>query len=179
MFDPRSRPVYALIAVAGVLELAILLLTDFTFDNRVFLRLFVSLLALLGAGLIARRYGMPRIATALEMLALPGISGAMISTGTFTATAVSRPFADAWLSAADQVLGFNWVSLFELYQRHPELVTLSRQAYTSLFAQLPLIPLALVACGRAERAWAFITACAGAGVACAVIHPFSRRPGLT
>lgn len=177
LLDPRSKLVYSLLAGAGAVELAILLLTSFTFDNVVFLRLFTSLLTFLVAGLLARRYGLPRIATCLEMLALPAVIGALIGTGAFMATAISHPLADDMLSSVDQALGLDWVGLFRFYQRHPELVPAARSIYFSMVPQLSIIPLILVATGREGRAWVFITAYALAGIGTVVIYPLAPAAG--
>lgn len=166
-----------MVAAAALAEMAIILLSDFTFGKPVYFQMFASFAAVMCSGLLARRYGMARVGTALETLVLPLLAGAMISTGTFMTTAIARPFADTWLVAADQALGFDWRALFSVYQEHPRLVALSRYAYTSMFIQLPLIPLALVVLRREDRAWTFATAWAVAGAVCAAIHPFFPAAG--
>lgn len=175
--DQRAHTVYALVVGVAVLEVSMLLLGRFTFDNTIFLRLFMTFVTLLLCGLAARRYGMPRVATGLEMLALPGLVGALIGTGAFMVTALARPMADDLLSRADVFLGFDWVGLFRFYQRHPNILPFARLAYFSMLALLAIIPLALVITGREARAWVFITAYAFAGVATVAIHPFFPAAG--
>lgn len=175
--DQRSITFYALLACAGGVELAVLLLSDVTFDSRAFQHVFASLLVLLGCGLVARRYGLLRIATALEMLALPSITGALVGTGAFMVTPFALPLADRWLGAADRALGFDWLALFRFYQRHPEILPWARRAYFSMVPQLSLVPLVLVAVRCEQRAWTFLTAYAAAGVITVAVYVLAPAAG--
>ncbi len=175
--DPRSRPLYVLILGAAAIELAVLYLSDFTMSANVILKMFVLLVGIALAGLIIRRYGNPKIAGMLEAFALPPIVGALTAVSTVFLTTVSFPFADDMLSGLDQMLGFNWLTLFAVYQKYPAVLYLSDWAYSSIYLQLSVIAVALFWTDRASRGWTFMTAWALASLITVLIYPFFPAAG--
>lgn len=171
-FDPRSYIVYAIVATMLAAELAAIALTDFRLSAGAFLPLFGIFLWMAMSGLLARRYGHPRIALFLEVLSLPTLLGGLTAAGSSLLAAISGPFVDHALSAADAAIGFDWLALFRFYQRHDWVTDLSRVAYTSLFLQLAVLPCLMVYREQRSLAWTFVTAWALASLMAVCAFPF-------
>jgi membrane-associated phospholipid phosphatase len=175
--DIRSRPLYALILMAAAVELMVLYFSDFTISPNVILKMFFLLVWIALAGLAVRRYGSPKIAGMLEAFALPPIVGALTAVSTVFLTTISYPFADAMLANADKALGFDWLSLFSVYQKYPMVLYLSDWAYSSIYLQLAVVAVALFATDKSGRGWTFMTAWAIASLITVLIYPFFPAAG--
>ena len=171
-FDPRSYAAYTLVVAMLAAELAAVLLTDFRLSAGAFLPLFGVFMWMAMSGLLARRYGHPRMALFLEALSLPTLLGGLTSAGTSLLAAVSGPFVDHALSAADAAIGFDWLALFRFYQGHDWVTDLSRCAYTSFFLQLAVLPCLMVYRDQRALGWSFITAWALASLMTVCAFPF-------
>ncbi len=176
-FDPRSRPLYAMILVALLIEIAVLAMSDFVVPINALVSAFVVLAWVAVAGLMFRRYGSRKVSGMLEAFALPPIVGALTAISTVFLTTISLPFADTQLDAADKAIGFDWLSLFAYYQRYPALLNASDWAYSSIYLQLSVIAVALFATNRSDRGWTFMTAWAVASVITVLIYPFFPAAG--
>ncbi len=177
LLDPRSRFVYGLALIALVAEGAAMAAFGFTLEHRGFrLSLFWTLWLLFSA-LLARKYGFGRAAICLEAVFLPILLGSLIAAGTFMTTILSEGFSDDWLIHADRMLGFDWVALWRMYQASPTLLMSSAWIYDTFLMQLGIVPMLLIAFGRSDRLWVFLTAWAMAGLATALIHPFFPTEG--
>jgi membrane-associated phospholipid phosphatase len=175
--DPRSRPLYIGILAAFVIEGIVILASDFTMSANVLLKIFIALIWIAAAGLVFRRYGSKKVSGMLEAFALPPIVGALTAMSTVLLSAVSLPFADELLNRADKAIGFDWLALFSLYQRHGWLLWLSDWAYSSIYLQLAVISVMLFATGRSDRGWTFMTAWAVASLFTVLVYPFFPAEG--
>jgi membrane-associated phospholipid phosphatase len=175
--DPRSRPLYAIILAAIVIELTILFASDFTVSLNVIVKIFFFLIWVAFAGLAIRRYGSPKIGSILEAFALPPIVGALTAVSTVFLTTVSYPFADPMLANADKAIGFDWLSLFAIYRDNPLIVYFSDWAYSSIYLQLTVVAASLFIVNRSQRGWEFMTAWALASLITVLIYPFFPASG--
>lgn len=176
-FDPLSYPVYGLAALAVLVETVIIQISDFTLPPNVYLSLFYVTLLLALVGLIARSYGMVRIAIALEAIALPTIIGALTAVATILLSAVAMSFVDDRLAAADRFLGFDWLAFYRFNLDHGWLIEISRYAYKSIAWQAPLAPLMLSLIAGRRRFWQFMCAWAIASILTVAIYPFAPAAG--
>jgi membrane-associated phospholipid phosphatase len=103
------------------------------------------------AYLICRKFKLPRIgAFALVVSQLVAIlsTGAVLS---YLAATLNFPLIDVQLAAADRLLGFNWLTMFNWVKAHPAVDRLLFLSYWSSFFQLLLIAIILSAAGRFDR----------------------------
>ncbi len=175
--DAKSRPLFAILGCALLIELAYLAISDFTISPSIALSAFSSLIFMLAGALLARRYGNPNIAVFLEALTLPVIMGALTVTGLSFLAAHSAPFADQWLIAADRTLGFDWMKLYRFYETHPILFPVSAHLYRSMLLQLPFVALSVFFLCSRQRGWIFLTAWGVASIITALIFPFFTAQG--
>lgn len=153
-FGPMARWVYACIAGYVVIAAPLFLWRGFTVNGEVWLT--VGLWPLLVAGgLMLRRLGAQRGATALESIGLIHAQGFMSIWFFFAIARYSGPWADGTLAGWDRALGFSWVDFLHLAQ--PYLSTL-RAAYHTFGWQPTLILLTLAWLSRHRTAWIFVTA---------------------
>lgn len=176
-YDPRSLPVFALLACALGIELVVLWASDFYLGRSRLVRQFFWFLLLLMLAMFVRRRHLPRIALLLEALAVPGIAAGLGVTGTVFLAAVSGPFVDQALDRADQALGFDFLALLQFYRDHPQIATASRFAYLSFAIQAALVPPLLALEGDGQRMWTFLTAWCLSLAIVVLIFPFAPAAG--
>lgn len=176
-FDPRSYPVYAIVFGLLALNIGAILATDFTlrFDNR--LGLFCVAAFFTGLGLLARTYGMSRVATAFEIMFLPTVSGALAIVASALLCRVSAPPVDAMLARADQSLGLDWLALLQFYKDHDWLIPASEYAYRLMMQQMYLVPIFLLIAGKHQQAWLFVSAWSITALITALVFPLFPAVG--
>lgn len=176
-WDRRAAPVLVLWLMLLSFETAYIAATDLSFQTSLGLQIFGFLLWLLGTGFLARHYGMTRVGDTLQGLALPSVFGSSVVVLTVILTRHSLPFADARIVAMDKALGLDWPALLTVYRDNDLLTKVSRFAYRSMLAQLPVLCVLLFLTGKTARAWTFINAWALALFVVALIHPFFTALG--
>ena len=87
-----------------------------------------------------------------------GFTGSVLASVLTVYSGRRFPLTDHALAAVDRALGFDWVALLQLFDRHPWLNTILQAAYRSIIAQVLLIIVALALTGQAERVYRFLTA---------------------
>lgn len=174
-FDPRSGPLYLMLATAfGTVILAIKE-TDFTVGHGPLVGTFFVAIWITVSALAARRYGMARTALILEAVSVPLIIGALTVAATVMLCAISAPFADRTLDAADRSMGFDWLALYRFYQAHPLVLSASGVVYGSYVFQDIAVPILLAAMGR--DVWGFLTAWAISLVVAVILFPMLPAAG--
>jgi hypothetical protein len=68
------------------------------------------------------------------------------------------PMTDAALAAADRLVGFDWMGLLHLLDRHPGVNAVLRTAYDTIIGQIPLIIAVLAVTRHAHRMYRFMIA---------------------
>lgn len=176
--DPLSYPVYAMIALTLSAETIVLLATNFSIDLTKFLPPFFGVLWMAICALLARAYGLPRIALIFEASSLPVIIGVLTGFGSIMLSrlALADP-VDAMLVAADRRLGLDWIAWLEFYRRNPWAMTFSNFAYMSMFLQLTIVPMVLFLFGHRARGWTVISAWTLAGAISWAVFPFFPTHG--
>ena len=84
------------------------------------------------------------------------------------------PFADDWLSAADKILGLDWLSYYRLLDRSPLLWTTMDAAYKSIVYQVPALIAILCITNQIGRLYVFFAAqilCLMSVIAIAILTP--------
>lgn len=173
LFDPRTRLIYAFLAaelVCGVILLAVL---GFSIDPPI-LRMFAVWPSLAVCGMLLRRLGYNAVGGAVEATGLTVSQGALSLLVLVPLAAISAPFADKTLSAADIALGFDWQSYVRLSVPWQDPL---RFAYRSFLWQEVVVIGALFASGRSDRCWQFVTAVTIALAITMVIFPFFPAQG--
>ena len=171
MVEPLAIPAYAIIAIGIAASAVLVPLAGFSIAPSVwpifFLWPFVAI-----AGMLLRRVGHPKLATATEATALVYGQGLSYLLVLFPLTAIAAPFADNRLAAADQALGFNWTvyAWFVAPVIDPLVI-----AYKS-FAWQPLIVVAALV-NAPRRLWNFVTAAVIAILITTIIYPFAPARG--
>lgn len=177
LIDPRARFIYGLaVAMLVAASLATYAL-GLTFSGTRLGQVYLSLLWLLVAALVSRRYGFARVATLFEASLLPPLLGGLAVATTFISAWISLPFADHALVRLDAAVGFDWRRAFALYQDRPWLLELSTQAYRSFFKQLLILPVILILTGHATRFWTFLTAWALSSLITATVFAVAPAVG--
>jgi membrane-associated phospholipid phosphatase len=100
---------------------------------------------------------MPSFAAALEIIGFGFLATILVLILTYFAIALDLPLADVKLDAMDRALGFDWLSFIRFVDSHPKLSGLLFQAYQTISFQILLIPIALIVCGKVQRAYAMMT----------------------
>ena len=129
---------------------------------------------MLAGGMMMRRLGWSRVATAVECF---GIASGLAWSSFLVLTplaSISAPFADPLLDRADRALGFDFILYAEAVR--PWIAILAH-SYKSYNWQPVLIVVFLCWTGRTTRCWKFITAGALALVVTAMIFPFFPAEG--
>ena len=158
VIDPLSKPVYAVLGFALGAEVAILAASNFYLGTPSLPLNLAQLIALAIAAAFVRGLGFERAALFIEAICILPIAGALAVTATVFMAAISGPFADPWLAAADRALGFDFKALVQFYGQHPWIATLSRYAYMSFAIQASLVPVLLALAGRGRRMWILFNA---------------------
>lgn len=173
MTERRALPAYALVALGLLLTAIAVPLAGFTVAPSVwtgfFLMPFIAV-----AGMLARRIGLSRLATALESGALLYGQGLSLLLLLFPLAAFSAPYADAALAKADSALGFDWVAYARLIEPAIDPLVL---AYKSFHWQPALLIAALIATAQTDRLWRLVTAASVAGLATAALFPLFPARG--
>jgi hypothetical protein len=84
----------------------------------------------------ARRLGWPRTGLVLEYVSLMMAVGLALAVMTYACSALSGPWMDASLRAADRALGFDWLTWFHFITGHPLLGSMLHTLYSSLVVQV-------------------------------------------
>lgn len=172
-FEPLSRPFYVLFTAQLVAGFVLITSLGFTIAPQVWWA-GISWPAMLLGGLMMRRLGWLRPATAMECFALIcGQAWASFLVLTPLA-AISAPFVDPMLDSADKALGFDFLAYAEAVK--PYLYPLAL-AYKSFHWQPLLIIGFLSWTGRTAMCWKFITAGAVALAITTIIFPFFPAEG--
>lgn len=169
--DRRAHLLYALLGLWLLVCVAALASSQFTIGSRGLVIAFVGFCWVGVSGLLARRYGHPRVAICLETFAIPPIIGSLAFVSSVFMAAISGDFVDPGLEAVDRALGFDWKALFDFYVQQPMLADLSRTAYYSFALQLSFIPLLALAFGRTDTVWTYLLAYLLAVLATIAIFP--------
>jgi membrane-associated phospholipid phosphatase len=175
--DPRSYPVYAVLAAGLGIELIVLAVSDFHLGGRGMAMQLGQMCLFVAIAWFSRRHAFPAVATLLEAIAVPGIAGALAVTGTVYLAAVSVPFIDPALDAADRAIGFDFMTLLALYREQPWLASISRYAYVSFAIQGASVPAILALCGARRRLWILLNAWVLSLLIAVVIFPFAPAAG--
>jgi len=152
-------------------------MTGFTLSPAMLLALPIWAPLLCVGSALLRRYDRPRISGWLEATGLIYVQGLSMLFLLFPLTALSAPFADAQLAAADRALGFDWPSFARWVAHSPMATNCAVFAYNS-FAWQPFLVIGGLFAARLEvRAWQVVTAAAVAALATALIYPFAPALG--
>lgn len=177
LFDRRSIPVYGSIGIIAIMDLCVLAFSDFYLGRSTIVRTFPGLILLVALALYLRRRHLERFGLALEAIAIPTLAGVLAVTGTTFLAAVSGPFVDSALHAADRSLGFDFPALAEFYRQHPALATASRHAYFSFGVQLAVVPCLLAVANLRRSLWVYLTGWCLALYLSTLIFPFAPAQG--
>jgi hypothetical protein len=115
---------------------------------------------------------MPFVAAALETVGFGFLITVPVLLLTYFAVAAGFPLADARLDAMDRALGFDWLGFIRFIDARPALSSLLIDAYQSISFQLLILPIALIAFGKLQRAYALIGGYALLCVAASAIATF-------
>lgn len=150
--------------IAGVV-VAVLLASEFYVDPSGYVAIFAIAALYWWFGLRNAHKapgGNPRVFFSLTALAQIMLAIPVILTLTYLTTSVSLPLLDTRLLAWDRALGFDFLSLLDFVNRHPELIPLIARAYGSINFQMILMVLALPLAGcylrGAEAVCAYVLA---------------------
>ena len=175
--EPLAVPAYGIVAFQLVAAAVLLPITGFTLSPAMLLALPVwAPLLCLGAALL-RRYDRPRISGWLEATGLIYVQGLSTLFLLFPLTALSAPFADAQLAAADRALGFDWPGFAHWVADDRFATNCAVFAYNSFGWQPFLVIGGLFAARLEVRAWQAVTAAGVAALATALIYPFAPALG--
>ena len=172
-FEPRARAVYLMIATELSIGVGLLGVLGFSVDPSLWQAFAIWPLVAVG-GMMLRRLGHGRTGGAMEATGLVVFQGVASLTVFIPLAALSGPFADGALSAADRMLGFDWLSYFHatIAWRLPLSV-----GYSSFLWQELVVIAALFATGRGDRCWQFVTAATIALGITMAIFPFVPAEG--
>jgi len=135
---------------------ALLSLSKITLDYGSFRPTATSLFILILTAIICAKRGFTRWSLVMEILSF-GVALSVIGLiASYLATSLSLPLADELLVAADKALGFDGAAFILWIDAHPWLAWLLMQSYASFAFQLVLLPLILVLCGEAARAYGLV-----------------------
>lgn len=176
MIEPRSVPIYILLAVGFVVSCALFRITEMTLDRAVVQHppLWITMLILTGP--LARRVGHTSIAGAFETTGLIYGQGIALASAMFPLTALSAPLADASLAQADRLLGFDWVWFVRLFD-NPVGNYMVVVTYKSFNWQPAIILPLLFASKLDDRAWRMVTAAIIALLSTLAIYPLCPALG--
>ncbi|WP_197018445.1 phosphatase PAP2 family protein [Sphingomonas sp. URHD0057] len=169
-FERKARNIYLFVVVELAVAAAIYRALGLSFSNISLALPSGAAFLFLTSAWLGRRAGFTRVATWLEATALLFIQAAAGWALFFPATVWALPYADRWLSAADQAVGFDFPSLYRAVRNWP-----FRTIYHSFDWQPPLIILILVLARR--DVWTFVLAIAVSLVMTAVVYPFAPAIG--
>ena len=172
-FDPRTRLIYLILAAELVCGGILLALADFSIDPQVF-EMFAVWPSLAVGGMLLRRLGYGNFGGAAEATGLIVSQGALSMLVVVPLAAISAPFADQTLSAADTALGFDWQSYVALAVPWQGPL---RFAYRSFLWQEVVVIVALFASGRGDQCWRFVSAVTIALAITMMIFPFVPAQG--
>ena len=152
-------------------------LAGFSFGSSpVYPMIGLSIWVLMSA-LLARRYGLNRVALMLEALSLPAVVGTVTVVTTIVLAKYSVPLTDQLLHQIDGWFGFHWLALFDVYDRNPGMMGALNYAYDTFNPQIFLVPLVLVLARDEVTLWTFITAWIVASLATGLLFPFFPAGG--
>jgi membrane-associated phospholipid phosphatase len=174
-FDPRSGPIYLLIAAMAGVGLVLCWLLHFKISLEIFENFYGMPLMSVLAGMCLRRIGKPNFGGAIEVLGLFFIQGLSAFFLIAPLAAISMPLADASLARADQFIGFDWATYLRVTAPlNPVLLF----AYRS-FAWQTVIVATLYLFGQSDRVWTALLAAIVALAITAVIFPFVPAEGAS
>lgn len=173
LFDPRTRLVYIFVAAELVCGGILLALVGFSINPQVF-EMFTVWPSLAVGGMLLRRLGYGNFGGAVEATGLIVSQGALSMLVAIPLAAISAPFADQTLSAADTALAFDWQSYVALAVPWQDPL---RFAYRSFLWQEVVVIVALFVSGRSDRCWRFVSAVAIALAITLMIFPFVPAQG--
>ena len=173
LFDRRTWLIYAILAAELVCGVILLTVLGFSVDPQV-LWMFAGWPFVAVSGTLLRRLGYGAFGGAVEATGLIVSQGALSLLVVVPLAAMSAPFADQALSAADKAMGFDWPNYLQMAipWRRPLGI-----AYISFLWQELLVIVALFASGRSDRGWQFVTAATIALAITIVIFPFFPAEG--
>lgn len=162
MYTKLCRPfIYKMMAAIMMLNIALswVLPVEIDFEAYYFKALFGSLVALLMIAIV-RLYPDPRCAPVtlrafgyvLEGLLLIIMMMASLRVMDHVSKAFAPPYADSWLSRADELLHLNWLAYFEFIHDRPFLHPILGNAYIKLEMVTILAIVALLVFRRLDRA---------------------------
>jgi hypothetical protein len=173
MFEPLALPVYCVLAFGVALSATLVPLLGFRVAPSVW-SMFLLWPSVALSGMLLRRVGHSVAATAVEATGLMYGQGLAFLLALFPLTALSAPFADAKLAAADAAMGFDWVA----YARFVEpWISPLLLAYRSFAWQPLLIVALLVITKREKRLWWFVNASAIASFPGLILYPLMPARG--
>ena len=176
-FHPLSRFVYAVGAVWMVVLTVYFNLSEFRLGySLAYYAVGMFGYAVLSA-VLARRYGMPRIATFIESVMVLPFIGTMMLASTAIMARHSSAFIDPLLRASDRALGFDWLQLLAVYQRHPGMMRSLDLAYASLLEQIIIVPVLTALFAGERKLWQLLTAWVLAYLVTISIFPFATAAG--
>lgn len=97
-----------------------------------------------------RRY---RVRAVAEIVVVPLLLSLPVLVLSYAAMRMALPLQDARLESWDAALGFRALDFIGWLNGHPRFAYLLSRCYSSFFPQLLLLPIALVATGRVQRAY--------------------------
>lgn len=177
LIDPAARPIYLVIVLAFAIEAIVLVVSEFRIGEPAKALPFAQLCLLAMVGLFARRQGFDRAARFVQAVAIPPIAGVLAVTATVMLAAVSAPFVDAQLDAADELLGFDFVWLLLTFRDHPWLNETAKIAYLTFTIQASALFAVVALFAPPRRLWIMINAWVLALVVAALIFPFAPAAG--
>jgi membrane-associated phospholipid phosphatase len=176
-FEPRARWIYAIVGLQCTVGALLLWWMGYSLDASVWRKLPLAAVPLALSGMLARRYGHPRLGGTIEVIALTYLQGMATIFLLFPLTELSLPFADRAFAVIDESLGFDWPKLATLFAHNRMAFHLSELIYYSMEWQpLVIVPLLFIT-GRELRAWRFVTASAVAALVVLSVYPFMPAQG--
>jgi membrane-associated phospholipid phosphatase len=168
MFEPRTGPLYALMALTALVAWWLMASLGFTVTLSAWAILALPAYVVV-AGILARRIGWTMTGSMLEGGALFYQQGLVVMFLLFGLAAQSGPFADDLLSSWDRSIGFDWMAYFEFSRQYSAPLLF---AYRSFNWQPAVVVIALVLTAREDRLWTVITASFLACLLCAAVFAF-------
>lgn len=178
-FEVRAAGVYRLLAIQGLVIVALVLALGFTYRGE-HINLALGVLAsVIATAALLRWRGLVRIAGAAEAMALVLIATMAVGCQSVLVATLSMPYLDPVLAGADGLVFpfLSWPDMARAASIRPQLMAAMCWVYSSLLWQPFVLAALLAAFGRHDRLWQFVHAWALALVACVAVFAFA--PAVT
>lgn len=178
-FDRGALPAYRLLVIKLALIAVLMAILGFDYDGRD-LNMAVALQVLLILAAFWLRWrGSPRLATAMEAIALLLAASVAATFLTALLATTAFPYRDALLESADRAIlpGFSWIDMVAMLRGHGGIVATMCSVYGTLLWQPFVLVAALAMTGRNPATWRFVRSWLLALTACVAIFPLVPAVG--